>query len=171
MRILWNSYGLNSSNCYILSIVLFRNTLPYFLKTFDHDLEQKRKKDFPCGSTGKESACNMGDLDLIPRLGRSPREGKGYPLHYSVLENSMDCVACGVVKSRTWLSDFHFHFSLYSKNTFANLVPQALSTGTLNRNKLILILYKAFRSFYFLSVSLSCSHGSFSSKACQDLLN
>ena len=34
---------------------------------------------FPCGSAGKESACNARDLDLIPRLGRSPGEGKGYP--------------------------------------------------------------------------------------------
>ena len=38
---------------------------------------------FPCGSAGKESACNVGDLDLIPGLGRSPEEGKGYPLQYS----------------------------------------------------------------------------------------
>ena len=37
---------------------------------------------FPCGSTGKESACKAGDLGLIPRLGRSPGEGKGYPLQY-----------------------------------------------------------------------------------------
>ena len=44
----------------------------------------------PCGSAGKESACNAGDLGLIPGLGRSPREGKGYPLQYSGLENSMD---------------------------------------------------------------------------------
>ena len=44
---------------------------------------------FPCGSAGKESACS-GDLGSIPRLGRSPGEGKGYPLHYSGLENSMD---------------------------------------------------------------------------------
>ena len=44
----------------------------------------------PCGSAGKESACNAGDLGLIPRLGRSPGEGKGYPLQYSGLENSMD---------------------------------------------------------------------------------
>ena len=46
--------------------------------------------DFPCGSAGKESACNAGDLGLIPRLGRSPGEGKGYPLQYSGLENSME---------------------------------------------------------------------------------
>ena len=43
---------------------------------------------FPCGSAGKESACNVGDLRLIPGLGRSPGEGKGYPLQYSGLENS-----------------------------------------------------------------------------------
>ena len=46
---------------------------------------------FPCGSAGKESACNAGDLGSIPGLGRSPGEGKGYPLQYSALENSMDC--------------------------------------------------------------------------------
>ena len=46
---------------------------------------------FPCGSAGKESACNVGDLGLVPGLGRSPGEGKGYPLQYSGLENSMDC--------------------------------------------------------------------------------
>ena len=45
---------------------------------------------FPCGSSGKESACSVGDLGLIPGLGRSPGEGKGYPLQYSGLENSMD---------------------------------------------------------------------------------
>ncbi|CAI9179824.1 unnamed protein product [Rangifer tarandus platyrhynchus] len=45
---------------------------------------------FHCGSAGKESACNAGDLSLIPGLGRSPGEGKGYPLQYSGLENSMD---------------------------------------------------------------------------------
>ena len=64
--------------------------------------------DFPCGSAGKESACNAGDLGLIPGLGRSPGEGKGYPLQYFGLENSMDCIVHGVAKSRTQLSDFHF---------------------------------------------------------------
>ena len=43
----------------------------------------------PCGSDGKESACNVGDLGSIPVLGRSPGEGKVYPLQYSCLENSM----------------------------------------------------------------------------------
>ena len=50
---------------------------------------------FCCGSAGKESACNAGDLGSIPGLGRSPGEGKGYPLQYSGLENSMDCVVHG----------------------------------------------------------------------------
>ena len=44
----------------------------------------------PCGSAGKESTCKVGDLGSIPGLGRSPGEGKGYPLQYSGLENSMD---------------------------------------------------------------------------------
>ena len=47
---------------------------------------------FPGGSAGKESTCNAGELGLIPGLGRSPGEGKGYPLQYSGLENFMDCV-------------------------------------------------------------------------------
>ena len=64
-------------------------------------------KGFPCGSAGKESACNAGDLGLIPGLGKSSGEGKGYPLQYSGLENSMDCIAHGVTMSRTQLSDFH----------------------------------------------------------------
>ena len=62
---------------------------------------------FPRGSAGKESACSAGDLGLIPGLGRPPGEGKGYPLQYSGLENSMDYIVHGVAKSRTWLSDFH----------------------------------------------------------------
>ena len=64
--------------------------------------------DFPCESAGKETACNVGDLGSIPGLGRSPREGKGYPLQYSGLENSIDCIVHGVTKSWTQLSDFHF---------------------------------------------------------------
>ena len=62
---------------------------------------------FPCGSAGKESTCNVGDLGLIPGLGRSPEEEKGHPLQYSGLENSMDYTH-GVAKSWTRRSDFHF---------------------------------------------------------------
>ena len=66
----------------------------------------------------KESTCNAGDLGLIPGLGRSPREGKGYPLQYSGLENSMDSVVHWVAKSRTRLSNFHFHFSVVRTQCF-----------------------------------------------------
>ena len=65
---------------------------------------------FLCDSASKKSACNAGGLGLIPGLGRSPREGNGYPLQYSGLENSLDCIVYGVAKSWTRLSDFHFHF-------------------------------------------------------------
>ena len=47
----------------------------------------------------KLSTCNAGDLGSIPGLGRSPGEGKGYPLQYSGLENSMDCIVRGVAKA------------------------------------------------------------------------
>ena len=60
-------------------------------------------------SAGKESACNAGDPSLISGSGRSPGEGKGYPLQYSGLENSMDYIVHGVAKSQTWLRVFHFH--------------------------------------------------------------
>ena len=60
------------------------------------------------GSAGKESDSNAGELGSIPGLGGSLGEGKGYPLQYSGLENSMDCIVHGVAKSRTRLSNFHF---------------------------------------------------------------
>ena len=69
---------------------------------------------FPDSSVGKESACNAGDSALIPGLGRSPGEGKGYSLQYSGLENYMDYIVHGVTKSWTQLSNFHFHFSKHT---------------------------------------------------------
>ena len=70
----------------------------------------KLRTDFPGGSDSQESACNVGDLGLIPGLRRSPGEGNGYPLQYSCLENPMDrgtwkATVHGVAKSQTWLSD------------------------------------------------------------------
>ena len=59
---------------------------------------------FPCGSAGKESACNVGDLGSIPGSERSPGEGKGYPLQYPGLENSMNCIVHWVTKSQLLLS-------------------------------------------------------------------
>ena len=63
---------------------------------------------------GKESACNVGDMGLIPGLGRPSGEGNGYPLWYSCLENPVDrgawwATVLGVAKSWTRLRDFHFH--------------------------------------------------------------
>ena len=67
---------------------------------------------FPGSSAVRESACNAGDLGSIPGLGKSPGEGKGYPLQYSGLENSMDCIVHGVSKNWTRLNNAHFY--LYS---------------------------------------------------------
>ena len=67
---------------------------------------------FPGGSAGKESACNAGDLGLIPELGRPSGEGNSCPLQYPCLENSMDCIVHGITESQTQLrlslSIFHF---------------------------------------------------------------
>ena len=65
---------------------------------------------------------NVGDLDSIPGLGRSPGEGKGYPLLCSGLENSMDCIIHGVAKSQTQLSNFHLLTCIFNRWS-----PQALS--------------------------------------------
>ena len=75
-------------------------------------------RGFPCGSAGKESACNAGDLGLIPGLGRSPGEGKSYPLQYPGLENSMDYTVHGVAESDMTERLF----------TFSNLEMRSLRT-------------------------------------------
>ena len=67
--------------------------------------------ELPLGSAGKESACTAGDLGPIPGLGRSSEEGICYPLQYSGLENSMDCVIHGVAKNQTRLRDFSLSLS------------------------------------------------------------
>ena len=73
--------------------------------------------DFPGGSDSKESTCNVGDLDSIPGLGRSPGEGKGYPLQYSGLENPMDRGAnqnsLYFLKHKTCINEEH---SVYKMN-------------------------------------------------------
>ena len=80
---------------------------------------------FLSGSAGKEYACNVGDLSSIPGLGRSPWEGKGYPLQYPGLENSMDYIVPGVEKSQTRLSNFHFHFTFTQNPTQASAPPES----------------------------------------------
>ena len=62
--------------------------------------------DFPGGSDGKESACQVGDSGSIPELGRLPGEGNGNPLQYSCLEKSMDRGACGATVhgvTKSWI--------------------------------------------------------------------
>ena len=70
----------------------------------------------PCGSAGKESPCNVGDLGSIPGLGKSTGEGKGYPLQYSGLENSIDCIVPGVVHPAS-------HYKEEIKSKAYNSVP------------------------------------------------
>ena len=71
-----------------------------------------------------KNTCNAGDLDVIPGLERSPGEGKGYPLQYSGLENSMDCIVQGVTKSWTRLSDFHFFIDTCFDSLTAASAPE-----------------------------------------------
>ena len=66
------------------------------------------KSSLPNSSVGKESACNARDPSSTPELGRSPGEGIGYPLQYSGLENSKDCIVHAVTKSQTRLNECHF---------------------------------------------------------------
>ena len=75
---------------------------PYWVTNILICILDSSSESLPCVSAGKESAYNARDL------GRSPGEGKGYPLQYSGLENSLDCVVHGVEKCQTLLSDFHF---------------------------------------------------------------
>ena len=81
------------------------------IRVFSNELAYQVHKileGFPDSSVGKESTRNAEDSSSIPGLGRPTGEGKGYPLQCSGLENSTDCIAHGVTKSRIWLSDFHF---------------------------------------------------------------
>ena len=92
---------------------------------------------FPGGSAGKESACDMGNWSSIPGMGRSPGEGKGYPLQYSGLENSMDCIVHGVAKNQTRLRDFHF-----------------TSLPGLNTTRPILLIYSSAQQFKVVTLLL-----------------
>ena len=76
----WQEIKLNVSNGFIHLLFTFKR----------FNTEVYHNTHFPSGSDGRESACNVGDLGLIPGLGRSPGEGIGYPLQYSCLENPMD---------------------------------------------------------------------------------
>jgi len=71
------------------------------LQAPDSFIVNSHELSFPCGSPGKESTYHAGYLGSISGLGRSPGEGKDYPLQYSGLENSMDCIVHGVAKRQT----------------------------------------------------------------------
>ena len=123
------SFPSSFSPFYILFLgrFLFLNTIPIIvlLKTVTklHGWIFKTLSiSFPCfpgGSEVKTSACNVGDLGLIPGSGRSPGEGNGNPLQYSCLEKPMDggawwATVHSVAKSRTRLSNFTFtSFTFY----------------------------------------------------------
>ena len=103
-------------------------------------------KYFLYGSSGKESACNAEHLGWED----TPGEGKGYPLQYSGLENSMDCIVHGVAKSWTQLSNFHFQES-YEDPNFST----SLSNG---QNFSLLENYRAvvLKAVNFLSLCCNC---------------
>ena len=78
-------------------------------------ISKMKKKGFPSGSDGKESACSAGDTSSIPGLGGSPGEGNGNPLQYSGLETPTEepgrgSLHHGVEDCRTGLSEQHFRF-------------------------------------------------------------
>ena len=95
------------------------------------------------GSVSKEFACNAGDLDSIPELGRSPGEGNCYPLQYSGLENSMDRGAWDA-KNQTWLSN------LTTQHQATHRISHHVSVVQHSKN-VYLSLFFSFFSFIFIS--------------------
>ena len=112
---------------------------------------------FPCGSASKESTCNVGDLGSIPGLGKFPGKGKSYPLQYSGLENSLDCVVHEVAKSQTWLSD---SVSLSSASIVILLLLWFANTNEINRISTFQLVkenpyYTRFNLYHATSVQFS----------------
>ena len=100
---------------------------------------------FPCGSSGKESSCNAGDLGLISGLGRSPGEGKGYPLQYSGLENSMDCIVHGVSckeSDTTEQLSLHFIMKLVHWDTYFEYLNSINENAMLCHRMLSIMLFQ-----------------------------
>ena len=82
--------GFNPHNVLSIFIYLEESVRLEHLLNVERSLRFVFEMGFLCGSAGRESACNVGDLGSISGLGKSPGEGKGYSLQYSGLENSMD---------------------------------------------------------------------------------
>ena len=114
--------------------------------------------DFSCGSAGKESACNVGDMGWIPRLGRSPGERKIYWLQYFGLENSMDYIVRGVAHSQTWLWVTFTHYVLSRTGPFFKL---ALLVYLLLLNEIHPTQWLKQNPFYWFAPKsqLDCSTG------------
>ena len=126
---------------------------------------------FPCGSAGKESACNVGDLGSFPGLGRSPGEGKGPPLQCPGLQNSIPPWTCKT--SIEWLSQSTLHPS----HNLLSLCPcsmQLVVTSYLHQNvlshskwcpflwlRLVFNLVAYFLHYSHFSASLRQNRGSF----------
>ena len=103
-----DSSSLKSFTRCIYFSVTVTELLSYFIRVV-----VKSWQGFPHSSVGKESACNAGDLGSVPELGRTPGEGKGYPLQYSGLKNSMDYSPWGRKELDTTVG---LSLSLYAKN-------------------------------------------------------
>ena len=90
------------SLCFLCLLSLLQLTKTVLIDVFERVLWDYTIKILksPCGSAGKESPCNARDLGLIPGLGRSPGEGKDYPLQYSGLENCVNCIVNGSQRVR-----------------------------------------------------------------------
>ena len=119
-----SSHRLTSLNFYFL--VIYCKDIPPFpnrpAKGFE-GFGGGRSPTFPFDSAGKESTWNAGDLRLIPAwVGMIPWKGKGYPLQYSGLGNSKECIVHGVTKSRTWLSICHFSLKFILCRVFSSIV-------------------------------------------------
>ena len=97
-----------------------------------------------------KSACYAGDLSSIPGLGRSPGEEKGYPLQYSGVEKSLDCIVHGVVKSRTQLSDFHFHYEIsylkWAQKTVLHRTTGSCTSGIFKPTEHYLCIFSFFKT-------------------------
>ena len=76
-----------AERCLVVGFSPWNGRLSYIDSNVPSFLNFSLEAGFPCGSAGKESACNAGDLGSIPRLGRCPGGGHGNPLQYSYLEN------------------------------------------------------------------------------------
>ena len=105
--------------------------------------------DLVCGSTGKETACYVEDLGLIPGLGRYPGEGKGYPLQYSYLENSMDRGAWragvhGLQRvGHDWVTDTSFCKCIFKLVSLKSRVKKKLENREYRKSSTMILILEA----------------------------